>query len=235
LSSKTLHIRCYIVTGYHSSWGKGLVPDSAEQYQWWPTRSNFEWSAAVRDTVLPQPSIDHTLQQVGHFTPANPMARDKFLIQDFRVAIIGGGIGGLCTALSIARYCPALSADKVTVFEQAPEYKEIGAGVSIGVSAGRVLQKLGVYEATNAISGHRTNVHRSNRRWDTDELIVDAPAANSGGAHEDVRQLWLHRAEFLEILYSEVRRRQCATLQTNKKVVSLEVALLVQVDIPLLT
>jgi salicylate hydroxylase len=150
---------------------------------------------------------------------------DNFDAQNLRIAIIGGGIGGLTTALSIATYCPNLPAKSITVYEQASKYKEIGAGVSIGVSAGKVLQKLGVYEATNAISGHRTDVHRSNRRWDTDELIVDAPAANSGGALEEVRQLWLHRAEFLEILYSEIRRRQCAILKTNKKVIFFQVAL----------
>jgi salicylate hydroxylase len=142
---------------------------------------------------------------------------------DFRVAIVGGGIGGLSVALSIATYCPTLTADNIIVYEQAPAYMEIGAGISIGVSAGRVLQRLGVYEALNAISGYRTNVHRSNRRWDTDELIVDAKAANSGKEEEEVRQLWLHRAEFLDVLYKEIKRKNYAKLQTNKKLVSLEV------------
>jgi len=82
------------------------------------------------------------------------------------------------------------------------------------------LQKLGVWEAADAISGHRSSVHRSNRRWDNDELIVDAPAASSD---ENVRQLWLHRAELLEVLYNEIRRRECATLETNKRVINVEV------------
>ncbi|OQV06992.1 FAD binding domain-containing protein [Cladophialophora immunda] len=139
----------------------------------------------------------------------------------FRVAVVGGGIGGLTTALSLATYSPDLPASNITVYEQAPEYSEIGAGVGIGVSAGRVLQKLGVWPAANAVSGHRNNVHRSNRRWDTDELIVDALAFDNGGA-EEVRQLWVHRAEFLEVLYSEIQRRNCATLKTNKRLVGLE-------------
>jgi salicylate hydroxylase len=144
---------------------------------------------------------------------------------DFQIAIVGGGIGGLSAALSIAHYCPSLTSNNITVFEQALEYSEIGAGVSIGVSAGRVLQKLGVYDAVNTISGYRTNVHRSNHRWDTDELIVDASAFNSGGPKEEIRQLWLHRAEFLEVLYTEVRKRKCARLETNKRCVSLEVCI----------
>jgi salicylate hydroxylase len=143
---------------------------------------------------------------------------------EFRIAIVGGGIGGLSVALSIGTYCPGLTAQNVTVYEQAPAYAEIGAGISIGISAGRVLQKLGVYDAVDAISGYRTHVHRSNRRWDTDELIVDAPAFNTGGSREEVRQLWLHRAELLDVLHGEVNRRGCAKLETNKRLVRLEVS-----------
>jgi salicylate hydroxylase len=138
----------------------------------------------------------------------------------FRVAIIGGGIGGLTTALSLATYSPELT--NITVYEQASEYSEIGAGVGIGIQAGRVLQKLGVWEAANAISGGRNGIHRSTRRWDNDELIVDIKAANSNG-EDKVRQLWVHRAEFLEVLYSEIRKRGCAMLETDKRAVSLQV------------
>ena len=138
----------------------------------------------------------------------------------FRIAIVGGGIGGLTAALSLATFNPSLVSSNITVYEQASEYSEIGAGVSLGIQAARVLQKLGVWEAADAISGHRSSVHRSNRRWDNDELIVDAPASSSD---EKVRQLWLHRAELIEILYDEIRRRGCATLETDKRVTKVEV------------
>ncbi|KIW92142.1 uncharacterized protein Z519_07126 [Cladophialophora bantiana CBS 173.52] len=157
---------------------------------------------------MPAANVDQS--SAGAFDPSK-----------FRVGIVGGGIGGLTTALSLATYNPDLPASNITVYEQAPEYGEIGAGVGIGVSAGRVLQKLGVWPAANAISGYRNGVHRSNRRWDTDELIVDALAFDNGGA-EEVRQLWVHRAEFLEVLYSEIQRRNCATLKTNKRVIGLK-------------
>lgn len=140
----------------------------------------------------------------------------------FRVAVIGGGIGGLTTALSLATYSPQLK--NITVYEQAPEYSEIGAGVGIGIQAGRVLQKLGVWESANAISGERNGIHRSTRRWDNDELIVDVAAVNSNGNEGGAGQLWVHRAEFLEVLYTEIRRRGCAKLETDKRAVKLEVS-----------
>jgi salicylate hydroxylase len=152
-----------------------------------------------------------------------PIATEENLSSDsrdpFSVAIIGGGIGGLTTALSLATYCPQLT--NITVYEQAPEYSEIGAGVAIGIQAARVLQKLGLWEAANAISGPRTSIHRSTRRWDNDELIVDVNAANSDDS--GVQQLWVHRAEFLEVLYTEIRKRGCAKLETEKRAVKLEV------------
>ena len=139
---------------------------------------------------------------------------------NFSIAIIGGGIGGLSAALALAAYNPTLRANNVAVYEQAPTYSEIGAGVAIGIQAAQVLQKFGVWEAADSISGYRSNVHRSNRRWDNDDLVVDAPAANSDG---DIRQLWVHRAEFLEVLHNEIKRKGYAKLETNKKVVKIEV------------
>ncbi|KIM99112.1 hypothetical protein OIDMADRAFT_30752 [Oidiodendron maius Zn] len=138
---------------------------------------------------------------------------------NFSIAITGGGIGGLSAALALAAYNPTLRANNVAVYEQASTYGEIGAGVAIGIQAARALQKLGVWEAADSISGHRSNVHRSNRRWDNDDLVVDAPAANSDG---DIRQLWVHRAEFLEVLHNEIKKKGYAKLETNKKVVKIE-------------
>ena len=140
----------------------------------------------------------------------------------FKVAIIGGGIGGLATALSLSTYIPALK--NVTVYEQAPAYSEIGAGVGIGVNAGRVLQKFGVWEQANAISGVRNDIHRSTRRWDNGGLIVDVVAHSKNGEQDSgVEQLWVHRAEFLEVLVEEIHKRGCAKLETDKRAVKVEV------------
>ncbi len=150
-----------------------------------------------------------------------PMAtEDPVSPETFRVAVVGGGIGGLAVALSLHTYCPELA--NITVYEQAPEYGEIGAGVGIGIQAGRVLKKLGVFEAANGISGERNGCHRSTRRYDNDGVIVDVSAASSNGLHDGVGQLWVHRAEFLEVLCGEIRKRGSAKLETNRRAMALE-------------
>jgi 3-hydroxybenzoate 6-monooxygenase len=55
--------------------------------------------------------------------------------------VIGGGIGGLAAALSIAQ-----SGRYVHVIERASEFGEIGAGIQIAPNASRVLDRLGILE-----------------------------------------------------------------------------------------
>jgi salicylate hydroxylase len=58
------------------------------------------------------------------------------------VLVVGGGIGGLATALSAAR-----AGRDVLLVEQAREFGEIGAGLQLGPNAMRAFDRLGVYDA----------------------------------------------------------------------------------------
>jgi salicylate hydroxylase len=57
------------------------------------------------------------------------------------VAIAGGGIGGLATALALARH-----GIESHVYERRPEFPEEGAGIQIGPNGTRILRDLGVAE-----------------------------------------------------------------------------------------
>ena len=55
------------------------------------------------------------------------------------VAIIGGGIGGLALAHGLNKY-PNID---YHVYEAAPAFSEIGAGLSVGINAQRALEMIG--------------------------------------------------------------------------------------------
>jgi 2-polyprenyl-6-methoxyphenol hydroxylase-like FAD-dependent oxidoreductase len=64
-----------------------------------------------------------------------------------RVAIAGGGIGGLAVALGLAQ-----KGRDVIVLEKAPELGEIGAGIQLGPNAFHAFDYLGVGEAARAMA-----------------------------------------------------------------------------------
>ena len=62
------------------------------------------------------------------------------------IAIVGGGIGGLAAALALIR-----RGIDVDVYEQAPELRELGAGVQISANGSRVLHELGLAAALEKV------------------------------------------------------------------------------------
>ncbi len=63
------------------------------------------------------------------------------------ILVAGGGIGGLATALGLAR-----AHFKVIVLEKAPELGEIGAGIQIAPNGFRCFDVLGIGEAARAVA-----------------------------------------------------------------------------------
>jgi salicylate hydroxylase len=80
-----------------------------------------------------------------------------------RVAIIGGGPGGLATAIALS----ALPNIEVVLYEQARELREIGAGIRIGFNCWKVLELLG---AAEGVKGHQ-KIEILHRNGLTGEII----------------------------------------------------------------
>jgi len=107
--------------------------------------------------------------------------------ENLRVAVIGGGIGGLTAALALR----ARGLD-VTIFEQAGELREIGAGVSIFPNATRLLQRIGLTDEIEKIGSPITG---QVIRTSVGELINVSASPPTG-----VESYNVHRAEFLRLL-----------------------------------
>jgi 2-polyprenyl-6-methoxyphenol hydroxylase-like FAD-dependent oxidoreductase len=111
-----------------------------------------------------------------------------------KAIIVGGGIGGLASALALTQ-----EGWQVEVLERAPEFTEVGAGLSLWPNALRALDALGVGEPVRGRAvlegqaGIRDNAGRWLSRTDTAELERRyGPSA------------MIHRADLLAVLRAAV-------------------------------
>ncbi|TNM36541.1 FAD-binding protein [Nocardioides albidus] len=114
-----------------------------------------------------------------------------------RVAVIGGGIGGLTAAIALAR-----AGRDVRVYEQAPRFARVGADINLTPNAVRGLDGIGIGDALRRTAARPS--HRISRTWDTGE---ETSRLVMGGAAEErygSPQLTLHRADLLGALEDAV-------------------------------
>jgi len=132
-----------------------------------------------------------------------------------KIAIIGGGIGGLTTALALSQ-----NAHDITVFERSAGIREIGAGVQISPNAGRLLHSLGLGAAYSEIS---VNPHRVVlRRWEDDSIIRATDLDESFISQHQVPLANVARNELVEIIGNAVAARTNVTLKFSTHVVAVE-------------
>jgi salicylate hydroxylase len=112
-----------------------------------------------------------------------------------RIAIVGGGIGGLTLALALRQR--GMTAE---VFEQAPELAEIGAAVALSANSTRELRRLGVLDGIAAASTEPSELIY--RGWRDDQRIAAFPV------HKDLAYqtrfgapyYGIHRADLQKVL-----------------------------------
>jgi salicylate hydroxylase len=114
------------------------------------------------------------------------------------IAIIGGGIGGLAAAAFLHR-----AGLPSTVYEQAAELREIGAGVVVAPNAARLLRALGVLDAftERAVA---LDTGWEFRRWQDGRVLSSEDLATRCEALYGERTYTAHRADLLEAVRSAV-------------------------------
>ncbi len=106
-----------------------------------------------------------------------------------RIAVIGGGIGGLTAARALLR-----RGLEVAVYEAAPELKEIGAGVALGPNAMKALRSLDLEDAVRAVAWE--SEFQQLRNWHSGRIISRTPRTARFGA----TGCTAHRADLLDVL-----------------------------------
>ena len=109
-----------------------------------------------------------------------------------RVAIIGGGIGGLTAANALSR-----AGIEVAVYEAAAELKEIGAGVALHPNAMRVLRAIGVEDKVRQVGGR--SQWQVMRNWKTGR-IIGKTSRQQQVASFGIQGATVHRADLLDVL-----------------------------------
>ena len=113
-----------------------------------------------------------------------------------RVAIIGGGIGGLTAANALSR-----AGIEVAVYEAAAELKEIGAGVALHPNAMKVLRAIGVEDSVRKVAGRSD--WQFMRNWKTGRVIAKT-SRQQQAASFGMQGATVHRADLLDVLAGAV-------------------------------
>jgi salicylate hydroxylase len=115
-----------------------------------------------------------------------------------RIAIVGGGLGGLAAALFLRN--AGLDA---TIYEQAPDLREVGAGIVVSPNMVRPLRVLGLAEKLPSFAV-RLEAAWEFRRWKDGRVLFAQPMG------EECKRLYgthcyvAHRADLLRMLRHEL-------------------------------
>ncbi|HEX4951380.1 MAG TPA: FAD-dependent monooxygenase [Blastocatellia bacterium] len=112
-----------------------------------------------------------------------------------KIVIIGGGIGGLATALALHRQGVAAH-----VYERADALREVGAGISLWSNATHVLQQLGLLAEASAASARVLQIHLKNPAGQTLNI--------TRVEQYEPPMLGIHRADLLTLLHRDLPAEQ---------------------------
>jgi salicylate hydroxylase len=110
-----------------------------------------------------------------------------------RIAIIGGGVGGLTAAIALRR-----RGHEVEVLEQAPAISAVGASLQLGPNAVRLLDELGLLPALRGIGVRPDAVDFL--RWDDGSLLLHQALGEDAEAHFGAPQLDFYRPDLHRVL-----------------------------------
>jgi len=131
--------------------------------------------------------------------------------------ISGGGIGGLAAAMVLAQ-----DGHRVTLFEQAASFGEIGAGIQLGPNIFRMFDYLGLTEAINRVAFFPAGLGMNDVR--TGEKIVRVPLGDLARATYGFPYGVIYRADLHQVFLDACRAQSNVTLRTSARVASFEQA-----------
>lgn len=114
-----------------------------------------------------------------------------------RIAVIGGGIGGLVAAIMLRQ-----AGFDVSLHEQHHEIGDLGAGIQLSPNATSILERLGLARPLADIAVQPDGVRF--RRWDDDSLLLAIPLGDRARQRYGSPYYNVHRPELVRLLASEL-------------------------------
>lgn len=129
--------------------------------------------------------------------------------------VIGGGIGGLATALAVAR-----TGRRVRLIEQAAQFAEIGGGLMLAANAARALDWLGVLDDAEDVAMHPEHIVMMHAH--TGERLTALRLGAPYRGHYGYPYLVLSRHDLHTILLHRCIANDLVTVQNNRSVVGVD-------------
>lgn len=129
-----------------------------------------------------------------------------------KIAISGGGIGGLTAAL-----CLAAKSHEVAIFEQSATQSEVGAGIQISPNAARVLHALGLWTDFESIATFPERIVL--RRWADDSVLRVSDLGSEFRTHFGFDYANVHRGDLARLLARTLESRHGITVNFGHHVI----------------
>jgi salicylate hydroxylase len=130
--------------------------------------------------------------------------------RDTHIGIVGAGIGGLAAALALLR-----AGRRVTVFEQAPQLAEVGAGLSLSPAAAHALNHLGLHEVLRSQAFHPED--QCVRHWQDGRSLTSLNRGRALIERYGERYYLIHRADLHDALAMAVRAIDPGAIRLGKR------------------
>jgi salicylate hydroxylase len=135
--------------------------------------------------------------------------------KDMRIAIIGGGIGGLTLALALNKY-----GYSAKLYEQSSALREVGAGITLWPNANKVLFALGLEEKLTAAAVEPES--QKLFHFQTRKVLQVFPRGPTTRAAYGAPLYQLHRRDLHDTLIAAVEERAPETIHLANQAVGVE-------------
>lgn len=115
-----------------------------------------------------------------------------------RVAVIGAGLGGTAAAALLER-----SGYDVTLYEQAPAFSRLGAGIHLGPNVMKIMRRVDCEDALNDMGSHPDYWY--SRDGQTAEFLSQIPLGDFAVKNYGASYITVHRGDFHALMTQAVK------------------------------